>query len=185
MQVFGRYLRRHHVALLALFIALGGTSYAAVALPKNSVGTKQLKKNAVTSAKVKNGSLKESDFKAGELPQGPKGDTGAQGPKGDTGAKGEKGDEGDAATVGIVDEIEATTANDSADAKTATATCPAGTLAIGGHRTNNADGLPIALVQSREDHSTGVSRWIVRAVEVNPPGVVGNWSLTVFATCVG
>jgi hypothetical protein len=26
----GAYLRQHHVALLALFIALGGTSYAAV-----------------------------------------------------------------------------------------------------------------------------------------------------------
>ena len=37
------------VALLALFIALGGGSYAAVALPKGSVGGRQLKKNAVTS----------------------------------------------------------------------------------------------------------------------------------------
>ena len=43
------------IALIALFVALGGTSYAAInALPKNSVGTKQLKKNAVTSAKIKN-----------------------------------------------------------------------------------------------------------------------------------
>jgi hypothetical protein len=41
------------VASIALAVALGGTSYAAITLPKNSVGTKQLKKNAVTSAKVK------------------------------------------------------------------------------------------------------------------------------------
>jgi hypothetical protein len=38
------YLKRHHIALLALFIALGGTSYAAISLPANSVGAKQLKK---------------------------------------------------------------------------------------------------------------------------------------------
>ena len=42
MSSFIRYVRRHHIGLLALFIALGGTSYAAVALPANSVGTKQI-----------------------------------------------------------------------------------------------------------------------------------------------
>jgi len=40
------------VALIALFVALGGTSYAALTLPKNSVGTKQLKDGAVTAAKI-------------------------------------------------------------------------------------------------------------------------------------
>ena len=40
------------IACIALGVALGGTSVAAIqALPKNSVGTKQLKKNAVTSPK--------------------------------------------------------------------------------------------------------------------------------------
>jgi hypothetical protein len=41
----GSYIGRHHIGLLALFIALSGTAYAAVA--KNSVGPKQLKTNAV------------------------------------------------------------------------------------------------------------------------------------------
>jgi len=54
---FLRFLRGNTLALLALFIALGGTTYAATALPKNSVGTKQLKKNAVTGVKIKNGSV--------------------------------------------------------------------------------------------------------------------------------
>lgn len=68
---FGRFLRRNTIALLALFIALGGTTYAATALPVNSVGAKQLKKNAVinkkiqanavTGAKVKNDSLTGAD----------------------------------------------------------------------------------------------------------------------------
>lgn len=41
------------VALVALFAALGGTSYA-LTLSKNSVGTKQLRSGAVTTAKIKN-----------------------------------------------------------------------------------------------------------------------------------
>src|ERR1700712_5609532 len=41
------------VACLALFVALGGAGYAATALPKNSVGSKQLKNGAVTTAKLK------------------------------------------------------------------------------------------------------------------------------------
>ncbi len=42
------------IAAIALLVALGGTSMAAVTIviPKNSVGTAQLKNNAVTSAKV-------------------------------------------------------------------------------------------------------------------------------------
>jgi hypothetical protein len=89
------------VACIALIVAVGGVSYAAGVLPKNSVGTAQLKKkavtggklkeNAVTGAKVKNGSLLAADFKPGQLPageQGPKGDPGPQGPKGDPGVPG-------------------------------------------------------------------------------------------------
>jgi hypothetical protein len=77
------------VALLALGVALGGTSYAAITLPKNSVTSKQIKngqvkgkdigKNAVTSRKVKDFSLLAQDFKADQLPAGPKGDKGDKG----------------------------------------------------------------------------------------------------------
>jgi hypothetical protein len=35
------------VATLALFVALGGSSYAAFVLPANSVGTQQLRNGAV------------------------------------------------------------------------------------------------------------------------------------------
>ena len=73
------------VACISLTIALSGASYAAVTLPRNSVGTAQLKRNAVVSAKVKDGSLKRADFGAGEVPagpQGPQGPAGQQGPEG-------------------------------------------------------------------------------------------------------
>jgi hypothetical protein len=39
-------------ATLALFVALGGASYAVTQLPANSVGTSQLKAHAVTSSKL-------------------------------------------------------------------------------------------------------------------------------------
>lgn len=42
------------IAIIALFLSLAGTSYAAVKLPAGSVGTKQLKNAAVTGAKIKN-----------------------------------------------------------------------------------------------------------------------------------
>jgi hypothetical protein len=76
------------VACAALFVSLGGVGYAAITLPKNSVGTKQLKRNAVNSAKVKKHSLLRSDFKRGQIPRGPQGAQGIQGiqgPKGDPG----------------------------------------------------------------------------------------------------
>jgi hypothetical protein len=85
---FARFLRRNTIALLALFIALGGTTYAATALPKNSVGPKQLRKNAVTNkkiaknavtgAKVKNDSLTGGDIlesSLGRVPSAESADT--------------------------------------------------------------------------------------------------------------
>lgn len=88
------HLRSNAVAYLALFVALGGTSYAAIKLPVNSVGTPQLKSSAVTSPKVKDGSLLSKDFKAGQLAAGAKGDTGATGPGGPAGATGSAGSAG-------------------------------------------------------------------------------------------
>ncbi len=67
------------MATIAVFFALGGVSYAAIAIPRNSVGTKQLKNGAVTAQKVRMHSLVAGDFVPGELPAG------AQGPKGDPG----------------------------------------------------------------------------------------------------
>jgi hypothetical protein len=76
------------IACLALAVALGGTGYAAVVLPANSVGTKQLKAGAVVGAKVKPHSLLAMNFRGGELPTGPQGPAGSAGPTGLTGAAG-------------------------------------------------------------------------------------------------
>ena len=82
------------VACLALTIALGGTSYAAVTLPRNSVGTPQLKRNAVNSLKVKNFSLLRVDFKRGQIPAGARGPQGLPRSDGATGATGATGPAG-------------------------------------------------------------------------------------------
>ena len=78
------------VSSLALFIALGGTSYAAIKLPKGSVSTVQ----------VKNRSLLAKDFKAGQLKRGPNGATGATGSQGAQGTAGPQGPKGDAGQAG-------------------------------------------------------------------------------------
>src|SRR4051794_28129178 len=53
----GSHLSGNLVAYLALMVALGGTSYAAVALPPNSVGTRE----------VRNNSLLRSDLRPGQF----------------------------------------------------------------------------------------------------------------------
>jgi hypothetical protein len=80
---------------LALFVALGGGAYAAIKIPKNSVGTTQIKKNAVTTAKVKDHSLLQKDFKTGQIPAGAAGAAGPQGPQGAPGPQGLVGPKGD------------------------------------------------------------------------------------------
>jgi hypothetical protein len=124
----------HVIALLALFVAMGGTGYAALKLPKNSVGSKQIKKNAISGSKVKDGSLKNGDFAAGQLPAGAAGAPGAQGlpgAKGDTGLKGDKGDTG---TFGSVTTAFFQAPADLPDNNNMSygAFCPAGKIAIGG-----------------------------------------------------
>jgi hypothetical protein len=138
MKALQRHLTYANVmATLGVFLALGGVSYAALKLPKNSVGSKQIKKNAISSSKVKNGALKKDDFATGQLPAGAAGAPGAQGlpgAKGDKGLKGDKGDQGDTGTFG-----EVTTVFEKATADLANSAngnydvyCPAGKIAIGG-----------------------------------------------------
>jgi hypothetical protein len=98
------------MASVAVFIALGGASYAAVSIPKNSVGskqlrahsvkpgdlangsvgTKQLRRRSVTAAKVANKGVTKRSLsswirsqlrrRAATGPQGPAGPTGPRGP---------------------------------------------------------------------------------------------------------
>jgi hypothetical protein len=51
------FLKHNAIALAALFVALGGTSYAAIAIPRDSIGARQLRNGAVTSSKIRAGAI--------------------------------------------------------------------------------------------------------------------------------
>ena len=57
-----QHVRANVVGYLALAVALGGTSYAAVRLEDGSVGTRHLKKGAVTSEKLRDGDVRLRDI---------------------------------------------------------------------------------------------------------------------------
>lgn len=59
----GRYVARHHIGLLALFIALGGTAYAVTTAPRNSVVSKSIRADAVRGSDVKDRALGPADLK--------------------------------------------------------------------------------------------------------------------------
>jgi hypothetical protein len=67
------------IAMIALFAALAGTSYAALA------------RNSVTTIQVKDRSLLAKDFKSGQLPRGATGTPGPAGPAGPAGPTGPAG----------------------------------------------------------------------------------------------
>lgn len=114
-------------AYLALFIALGGTSYAAVNLERNSVKAEHIAKDAVRSSEIKDRSIRLRDIHPSargvnltkaraaqvieevlEDPEynisirvaGEKGDKGDTGAKGTDGAKGDQGAQGSRGATG-------------------------------------------------------------------------------------
>jgi hypothetical protein len=82
------------IATLALFLALNVGAYAAVTLPRNSVGPAQLKNKAVTPKKVSPAAVK--------LFKGEKGSKGAKGLPGAAGAQGPRGPQGTALAFAAV-----------------------------------------------------------------------------------
>jgi hypothetical protein len=55
------------IASLALFVSLGGTTYAVTALPRNSVGTRQLRDRAVTEGELANRAVISSKLATGAV----------------------------------------------------------------------------------------------------------------------
>jgi len=184
------------VASTALFVALGGTGYAATALPAKSVGAKQLRTSAVTSAKVKDGSLRARDFRRADLPKGTPGTTGGRGPagaRGETGpqgARGEAGSQGPQGPAGTPDGYTRTQADDRFEARRSfgfgltttppesdlrvgplkiTWTCQSGRVAIGYEHVG--DDATVATVVSRglfNDLAGGGNQTSLRVLSLGP-----------------
>jgi hypothetical protein len=148
-----RHLRRHFVAYLVLFVALGGTSAAAAnaLVPKNSVGT----------AQVINGSLLKKDFKSGQLPRGargpvgPRGLAGAQGAAGPAGPAGAAGAAGPPGPVSLKFVSSAVTPVTAGAQVTQVAVCPAGMVAVGGGTFNDSLATTVNINSSDWDSTVG------------------------------
>ncbi len=150
------------LSIVALFVALGGSSYAAVSLPKASVGAPQIQKNAVNSKKVLDGSLLKKDFKPGQLPAGPQGPQGAPGQQGPQGQQGLQGQAGTPGAPGISGyQIVTRPAVDVAAgvSEQETIDCPAGKMAISGgyDATNSVD-----MTVNRSGPENNGNSWFVR-----------------------
>jgi hypothetical protein len=95
------------VATLALFVALGGSSYAAITVTGKNVKNGSLtgadvKNSSLTSSDVKNRSLLSQDFKSGQLPAGQQGAQGSKGDKGDQGPSGVLSTHAFGGTIGTI-----------------------------------------------------------------------------------
>ncbi len=155
------------VASIALFVALGGTGYAAIKLPAKSVGTVQLKSMAVTRAKiadraidgskVKDGSLSAADI-AGKLPVAVTADGLAR-----------------------IQRVTSASANDPASAdsysvKAATASCPAGTFVVGGGASLGDQNAQLV----NDSYPSSASSWTANVANGAPTAA----SFNVYAICV-
>lgn len=160
-----RYLRRHHLGLVALFVALGGTSYAAATLPRNSVGANQIRANAVSSSEVKDGSLRARDFRSADLPRGATGATGSQGPAGPQGPKGDAGATGPQGPAGAAESL-AVRVRQTADTQSVASTATGSAMA------------PIVFADaSSEQYDLG--GFFDPALATTPPTPAGNAVLTI------
>jgi hypothetical protein len=151
------------ISLIALVVAMGGTSYAAFSLPPGSVGTKQLangavstskiKKGAITGSKVANNSLTGANINVGTLGNVPSASNAGHASSADSATNASHAINADSATTatsaaalgsvayrvdtsaGAVD-VPACADNPCTPDKVGTtfaiATCPQGTVAIGG-----------------------------------------------------
>ena len=178
------------VSVMALFVALGGTSYAAAKLPKNSVGSGQIKTASVTSSDVKNGSLRQIDFRAGELPAGQQGAQGEKGQKGDPGTPGAPGEDGKDGVVGQVSIQRTDVALADNTTQAVEASCLPGQKAIGGGSSVDQTGSDdIKLLVSRPGNggfipADGQSFNDWRVVYRNPAGGTGAAEIRAFVICV-
>jgi hypothetical protein len=81
----GRLSYANITATLALFIALGGTGYAAITLPRDSVGARQIRSKAVGTKEIRDRAIRLRDI-ARSARGSLRGQQGPPGPAGNPGA---------------------------------------------------------------------------------------------------
>ena len=163
------------VAIIALVVALAGTSYAALELPRDSVGSRELKAGAVRSAEIKDRSLRMRDFARGTR-RSLKGPPGERGPQGLPGG----------GTAGLPTLIYRLVDANVAEGERSSQTvgCLAGEHATGGGA--DIKGGDTALIESYPKPD-GTGWWVTVENNNDPvdnPGTGGPYPFTVYATCV-
>ena len=161
----GKFTYANVIATLALFLALGGGAYAAIQLPKNSVGAKQIKSGAVTPAKISPAAV--AVFK---------------GEKGDTGPPGTPGLPGADAIVAPALVEKSTGAPDTTSPKELTVECPAGHAVGGGFVLYAPDESKQTKLRAVRSYALpGDKTWLVRAF-ADEAGIT--WQLSVSVICL-
>lgn len=173
-----RHFAHHGVAYVALFIALGGTSYAAT---------------QITGAQVQDGTLTGADFAdrsigARQLAPQARASAGRRGPRGLRGPRGYRGPQGPAGTPGApgasgisqLAPVSAISPSQSGASYTQVAVCPPGKrLVSGASATNATTGVYVSASGPLTDGREG---WQVTMVE-DGLGYAGDWTVTAIAYC--
>jgi len=84
----------HAIAVLALFVALGGSAYAVASITGASV-----KDGSLTGRDIRDRSITKDDLRSTALPAGPRGEAGPAGPQGVQGEPGPQGKPGPSEAV--------------------------------------------------------------------------------------
>jgi hypothetical protein len=159
------------VSLAALFVALGGTSYAAIAVTGANV-----KNGSLSGADIRNGSLRGTDVRNGSLTAGDltantiaslRGAAGATGATGATGTTGKTGAAGTFGDVTVRSVIYST-------GPSAIASCESGEVATGGGvaTSNNSSFVRLSAPYPPVDTPTGWQGQVVNTANAAAPGLV-------------
>ena len=166
------------VACLALLVALGGTGYAAVVLPRDSVGPVQIRTGGVTSIDVRDASLREVDLSPAAR-RALAGRTGPQGPAGPQGAKGDPGPAG----IGGIEVVRASSEFVSSPEQSVVVDCPPGKRLLGGGA--GAWGRAMIWIPRgvalTANQAVDEDTWVAKAQEVTP--TEESWFLNVTVVC--
>lgn len=181
------------VSCIALFVALGGTGYAALRLPRDSVTSRELRAGAVGSSEVRDGTIRVQDLYCPRVSGTPPRTCLAsleQGPAGPPGVQGPSGPPGPAGLAGVI-VVVGKSAVDSNASKTATARCPEGKVALSGYPGIELPGAiaPVGLVgwgptrgpAFGDPGTASPDGWYVEGHEESPTDEA--WGVSIVLTC--
>jgi hypothetical protein len=163
------------VATIALFVVLGGSSYAALQVQRNSVGTQQLKRNAVTAAKIKRNAVTAAKIKRNAVTAAKIKSNAVTGAKVNEATLGKVPQAGTADALANVDYNSAAVANPPGQNTPGTVSCDPGQRVVGGGIKAD-DIVNQVLVDSYPRGTDGWSGTVFN-------GGTGTVNFTVFAIC--